>query len=59
MDQHQRLICRGDSAPHHRELKTFPHHMHTSTGVAESREVTLIVILETVTASSIEALDKQ
>ena len=59
MDRHHRLICRWDSAPHHRELKTFPHHMHTSTGVAESREVTLIEILETVTASIIEALDKK
>lgn len=58
MDRHHRLISRWDSAPHHRELKTFPHHMHTSAGVAESREVTLIEILETVTARIIEALDK-
>jgi hypothetical protein len=58
MDRHHRLICRWDSAPHHRELKTFPHHMHTSAGVAESKAVTLIEILETVTAGIIESLDK-
>ncbi len=58
MDRHHKLIRRWDSAPHHRELKTFPHHIHTSAGVAESREVTLIEILETVTANIIEALDK-
>lgn len=27
-DQNGRLIKRWDNAPHHRQIKTFPHHVH-------------------------------
>jgi hypothetical protein len=31
------LICRWDNASHHRELTTFPHHLHEGeTGVAQA-----------------------
>jgi len=46
MDKNKELICRWDSAPHHKEVKTFPHHLHTKKSVAESKKVNLIKILE-------------
>lgn len=35
------LIIRWDNAPHHREIRTFPHHVHTKDGVKESYSITL------------------
>lgn len=32
-DKDARLVFRYDSAPHHRQLATFPHHKHTRQGV--------------------------
>jgi hypothetical protein len=41
MDAHRRLITRWDSAPHHKELDTFPHHKHTPRGVVISVKMRL------------------
>ena len=35
------LIVRWDNAPHHSEIKTFPHHLHIDSRVLESQEPTL------------------
>ncbi len=40
------LIIRWDNAPHHRQIRTFPHHKHVKDTVLESREVTIEEILE-------------
>ena len=40
-----RFIARWDNAPHHRELPTFPHHVHRGEAVEASREVTLDDVL--------------
>lgn len=40
------LIYRWDNAPHWRDIKTFPHHRHTSIDIIESRETTIEEILE-------------
>ncbi len=40
-----KLIIRWDNAPHHKQLKTFPHHKHTPK-IEESEEITLEKILE-------------
>jgi hypothetical protein len=45
MDEVQNLIFRYDNAPHHPDVRTFPHHKHTSGGVAESREPDLKDVL--------------
>jgi hypothetical protein len=45
MDGKQELIFRYDNAPHHKEIKTFPHHKHTLNGVQESYEPVLYEIL--------------
>ena len=39
------LIIRWDNAPHHRKIKTFPHHKHVKEAVLESKEVVLEEIL--------------
>ena len=36
---------RWDNAPHHREIRTFPHHVHTKDGVKESYSITLDDVL--------------
>jgi hypothetical protein len=35
------LIIRWDNAPHHKQIKTYPHHKHINENVLESREVTI------------------
>ncbi|MDP2766743.1 MAG: DUF6516 family protein [Candidatus Methanoperedens sp.] len=40
------LIIRWDNASHHRELSTFPDHVHRKDGVHKSKEMTLEDILE-------------
>lgn len=40
------LIIRWDNAPHHRELSTFPYHVHDKDGVHESKEMTMEEILD-------------
>jgi hypothetical protein len=39
------LVIRWDNAPHHRKIKTFPHHKHVKEEVLESEEVVLEEIL--------------
>ncbi|MCD6552476.1 MAG: hypothetical protein J7M16_00540 [Anaerolineae bacterium] len=48
MDAENNLIARWDSAPHHRELSTFPFHVHTPQGVEEHQAITLLEVLEKV-----------
>jgi len=40
------LLIRWDNAPHHKELSTFPDHVHRKDGVHESKEMTVEDILE-------------
>ena len=46
MDESNNLISRWDTAPHNKDLKTFPYHVHLPDGVKESKRVTLIDILD-------------
>ncbi|MCZ7394100.1 MAG: DUF6516 family protein [Candidatus Methanoperedens sp.] len=34
----QKLIIRWDNAPHHKQIRTFPHHKHVKEAVLESKE---------------------
>ena len=56
MDKDKGLICRWDSAPHHKEVPTFPYHLHTKKGVKESKKVNFIDILDIATEKVIENL---
>ncbi len=40
------LIFRYDNAPHHKEIKTFPHHKHTKDGITASKEPDLASVLD-------------
>jgi hypothetical protein len=47
MDQTKQMIFRYDNAPHHKEIKSFPHHKHTLDNIVESNERSLLdVVLE-------------
>ncbi|MBD3308203.1 hypothetical protein GF339_17285 [candidate division KSB3 bacterium] len=47
MDSYQELVFRYDNAPHHQQLKTFPHHKHLPYpyGEQESEEPSLEDVL--------------
>ncbi len=41
------LIARWDNAPHHKDITTFPHHKHLSSGEAvENKSISLQEVLE-------------
>ena len=56
MDKDKNLIFRWDSAPHHKEVPTFPYHLHTKKEVKESKKVNFIDILDVVIEKVIENL---
>lgn len=40
------LIARWDNVPHHKEIDTFPHHMHDGEGVHAFKSVDLEIIID-------------
>jgi hypothetical protein len=50
MNGNNRLIKRWDSAPHHKEITTFPFHLHTPEGVMECDKVNLIEVIDIIKA---------
>lgn len=45
-DKYKKLIARWDNAPHHRDIETFPHHVHEGEDVRLSEEPTFAEILK-------------
>ncbi len=45
MDEEHELIFRYDNAPHHPEIKTFPHHKHDKNEIKASDEPKLFDVL--------------
>ena len=45
-DAEGNLIIRWDNSPHHKNIKTFPHHRHRGDVVEESYETTLEEVLK-------------
>jgi hypothetical protein len=41
-----RLIVRWDNAPHHSQVETYPHHMHTEEDIKESYSITINDVLK-------------
>jgi hypothetical protein len=39
------LIIRWDNAPHHKQIKTFPHHKHVGETILESGDMEIEVVL--------------
>jgi hypothetical protein len=50
MNGNNRLIKRWDSAPHHKEIASFPFHLHTLEGVRECDKVNLIEVIDIIKA---------
>ena len=49
-DKNSKLVFRYDNAPHHRKLKTFPHHKHLPNNIVKpTTEPNLEKILEEIT----------
>ncbi len=48
-DKNGNLIVRWDNAPHHKQIKTYPHHKHEKGKVKESFEITCEKILTEIT----------
>lgn len=46
MDEDNQLIKRWDNSPHHEDVDTFPHHVHTENGVKSSNEMTTLKVFE-------------
>lgn len=51
MDGNNRLIKRWDSAPHHKEITSFPFHLHTPEGVMECDKINLIEVIDIIKAA--------
>lgn len=51
MDADDRLLIRWDSAPHHKDMSTFPFHKHTPQGVEEHEAITLLAALAEIAQS--------
>lgn len=45
MNKSKELIFRYDNVKHHPEVKTFPHHKHTPTGLQECKEPNIGTVL--------------
>lgn len=44
-DKESILICRWDSVPHHKNIKTFPYHLHTAKEVEECKSADITIKL--------------
>ncbi|MGB2842575.1 MAG: DUF6516 family protein [Halobacteriota archaeon] len=51
MNGNNSLIKRWDSAPHHKEIPSFPFHLHTPEGVRECDKVNLIEVIDIIKAA--------
>jgi hypothetical protein len=58
MEKKQTLILLWDSAPHHKKIKTFPYHVHTSKSVMPSKPLNLIAVLDQIKNIIIEKIEK-
>ncbi len=48
------LITRWDNVPHHREIATFPHHMHDNKGVSECPNIDLKAVIEVIMDKTVD-----
>ena len=57
-DRHNHLIFRCDNAPHHKDIKTFPYHIHIPDGIKECGSVSLTDMLYKVSDIVVRELEK-
>lgn len=46
MDNDNRILTGWDNAPHHKEIRTFPHHKHIGNSIEPSEQKSLKDVLE-------------
>jgi len=46
LEREKKLITRWDNAPHHKEIATFPHHVHERDDIKPSAEPSFAEILK-------------
>ena len=44
----KKLIRRWDNTPHHKEIKTYPHHLHVGDEILESYSISCVEIMNTI-----------
>lgn len=54
MDKDKGFICRWDSTPHNKEVRTFPYHLHTKKGMEDSKKINLIEIFDDISGKVLE-----
>lgn len=57
LDKDKNLIYRWDSAPHHKGVSSFPFHLHTKRKIEESRQMSLIEVLDIIAGEVIDNLE--
>ncbi|MFZ0456474.1 MAG: DUF6516 family protein [Ignavibacteriaceae bacterium] len=48
-NKQNQLIRRWDNSPYHKNIKTFPFHLHTANNIEDSKPITLKKVLEFIT----------
>lgn len=56
MNKDMELIMRWDNAPHHREIRTFPYHLHTIKKVKSSPKMSLVKVLDIIAMEVVKGL---
>ncbi len=56
MEKNNELLWRWDTAPHHKEIRTFPYHLHSPKGIEGSEKVDLTYVIEKITNMVIKKL---
>ena len=46
LQKNDQFLIRWDNAPHHKEISTFPYHIHNKNGVNKSKPMTVVDILD-------------
>ncbi|MGR3318188.1 MAG: toxin-antitoxin system TumE family protein [Candidatus Anammoxibacter sp.] len=59
MEPNNEIIFRYDSSPHHKDISTFPYHMHTKCGIKPSDAVELVEVLNKIEKFVLESFKKQ
>ena len=47
-DSENNIILRWDNAPYHKQIKTYPHHLHRKNNIFESYDITINDILKAI-----------
>ena len=59
MEPNNKIIFRYDSSPHHKDISTFPYHLHTRNGIKPSDAIELAEVLNKTEKFVLESLKKQ